>query len=58
MHGPMIYRPALYRWACAGFDGEGCENFINAEDVRRLRDLPATASGGFPSRKGTEAAGA
>lgn len=32
-HGPMRFQAHLYRWTCAGFDGEGCENYLNAEEV-------------------------
>jgi hypothetical protein len=48
MHGPMIYRAHLYRWACLGFDGEGCANYLNAEEVRRLLDVVTPEEPQFP----------
>lgn len=36
-HGPMQFRVTLYRWTCAGYDGEGCASSVDHEHVNRLK---------------------
>ena len=40
LHGPMHFTMPCDRWICHGFDGEGCDSRITAEQIERPEQFP------------------